>query len=110
MFNEILVIADSLVEPPTEVIPFRTVTLMSHYFLDMEILIHTTQEMKDAYYHFMKRLGMFDYISDILNELEYEEGIRIDVVGYYPHSIMTNYIRIENQERLLEQIKRAAGK
>jgi hypothetical protein len=110
MFNDILVITDTFVEPPSEVLPFRTITMMAHYELDMEVLLHTTQDMKDLVYHWMKPRGMMDYIKYILNELEYEDGIRIDVVGYYPHSIRVDAIRLENQVRLLGQIKSLAGK
>ncbi len=110
MFNDILVLSDALVEPPTEVLPFRTITMLAHDQLEMDCLLHTTQDMKDIFYHWMKPRGMMDYITYILNELEYEDGVRIDVVGYYPHSIQVKSIRIENQLTLLGQIKSLAGK
>ena len=97
MYNNILVISDALVEPPSEILPFRTVTMLSAERLEMECLLHTTQEMKDKYYKWMKPRGMFDYIKYILNEYEYEEGVRLDVIGIYPYSIVLHYIRIENQ-------------
>lgn len=105
MFNDILVIADSFVEPPSEVLPFRTITMISAYNLEMDVLLHTTQEMKDLYYHWMKPKGMMDYVTYILNELEFEEGIRLDTIGIYPHTIVTKYIRLENQLNLLGQIR-----
>lgn len=110
MFNDILVISDALVEPPSEVLPFRTVTMLAHENLEMEILLHTTQDMKDIFYHWMKPRGMMDYVTYILNELEYEDGVRLDVVGFYPHVITVKAIRIENQLSLLGHIKAIAGK
>ena len=110
MYNDILVIADALVEPPSEVLPFRTITMLSHDNLDMEILLHTTQEMKDVYYHWMKPKGMLDYIKYIINEREWEEGVRIDVLKYYPNTIVVKWIRIENQLSILGQIRSMAGK
>lgn len=110
MFNDILVLTDTFVEPPSEILPFRTVTMMAHDHLGMDCLLHTTQDMKDLMYHWMKPRGMMDYIAYILNELEYEDGVRIDVVGYYPHSIRVHAITLENQLNLLGQIKWLAGK
>jgi hypothetical protein len=110
MFNDILVIADSLVDPPSEVLPFRTVTMLCHDKMNMEVLLHTTQDMKDIFYHWMKPRGMMDYIKYIINEREWEEGVRIDVTGIYPNTIVVNWIRIENQMALLGQIRSLAGK
>lgn len=103
--NELLIIADTLVEPPSESFAFRTVTMITHDDLDMEILFHTTQEMKDLYYRWMKPMGLLDYIVYILNEREWVDGIRIDVTGIYPDTIVVKYIRLENQIRLLGMIK-----
>lgn len=110
MAYSILTIADALVEPPSETLPFRTVTMISHYDLDMDILLHTTQDMKDRYYHFMKPMGLMDYIDDILTEWEYEEGVRVDVMGIYPRCVVVKWIRIENQLAVLGQIKSLACK
>ncbi len=110
MNRDILIIADDLVEPPTETLPFRTVTMFSHDNLNMDVLLHTTQEMKDMYYHFMKPRGLLDYVSYILNEFEWESGVRIDIVRLYPDTIVVKWIRLENQLSLLGQIKSLAGR
>ncbi len=110
MYNDILVLADALIEPPSEILPVRTVTMMSHENLAMNVLLQTTQEMKDLYYHWMKPRGLMDYIDYILNERESEESIRIDVIGVYPRTIVVRAIRIENQIYLLGRIKSLAGK
>jgi len=110
MFNDILVISDAFVEPPSEVLPFRTITMISSYNLGLDVLLHTTQDMKDLYYHWMKPKGMMDYIKYILNEREWEDGVRIDVTGIYPNTIVVKWIRIENQLSLLGQIRSLAGK
>lgn len=110
MYTDLLVISDSLVEPPTEVLPFRTVTMVCHHHLSMECLLHTSQEMKDMYYHWLKPRGMMDFIDYIITEEEWEEGIRLDVIGIYPNSIVVKSIRIENQLNILGQIKSLTGK
>jgi hypothetical protein len=105
MIYQNLIIADDLVEPPSEILPFRTITMISHVSMDLNILLHTTQDMKDLYYHWMKPKGLMDYIDYILNEQEWEDGIRIDVVGIYPNTIVVKSIRLENQVSLLGRIK-----
>lgn len=79
--------------------------MMCHDELLMDILLHTTQDMKDIFYHWMKPRGMMDYVVYILNELEFEEGVRLDTIGIYPHTILTHCIRLENQLNLLGQIR-----
>ena len=109
MRRDILTISDALIEPPSEPMVFRTVTLICHYDFQMDILLHTTQEMKDLYYHWMKPRGLMDYIAYILNEREWEEGIRIDTIGIYPHTIVVKSLRIENQISVLGDIRKLAG-
>ena len=79
--------------------------MISSYNLGLDVLLHTTQDMKDLYYHWMKPKGMMDYIAYILNDLEFEDGIRLDITGIYPHTIVTKFIRLENQLNLLGQIR-----
>jgi hypothetical protein len=110
MFNDILVIADPFVEPPSEVLPLRTITMIVSCNLGMIVLLHTTQEMKDFVYRFAKPRGLLDYIDYILNESEFEESIRLDTIGIYPHTIVEKYIRIENQLGILGRIKSLADK
>jgi hypothetical protein len=110
MYNDILVIADALVEPPSEVLPFRTVTMLTHDSLAMDILLQTTQDMKDIFYHWMKPRGMMDYIDYILNESEWEDSIRIDIVRCNAKTIVVRAIRVENHLYLLGRIKSLAGK
>lgn len=112
MRNEILIISDALVEPPTDSFAFRSITMISHEDLGLSVLLHTTQEMKDLFYRWMKPRGFMDYIDYILTEREREVGIRLDthiIVGYSP-CILTSAICFENQLRLLGSIKTAAHK
>jgi hypothetical protein len=109
MRNDILIISDQLVEPPTDSLAFRTVTMMACYNLHMDVLLHTTQSMKDSYYQWMKPRGLLDFIEELINECENEDGIRIDVSPTYPRTIVTKSIRFENQLNILGQIKWLAG-
>jgi len=105
MRNDILIITDQLVEPPTDSLAFRTVTMISRYDLHMDVLLHTTQDMKDSYYNWMKPRGLLDFIEALINETENEDGIRIDTTPRYPRTIITQSIRFENQINILGQLK-----
>lgn len=84
--------------------------MIAHCNLGMDILLQSTQEMKDIAYHFAKPRGLMDYIDYILCEQEQENGVRINVVKLYPNTIVVKWIRIENQLLLLGQIKSLASK
>ena len=104
-----LIISDHFLEPPSELYALRTVTMMVHENLKMDILLNTTHEMKDIVYKFSKPMGLMDYIDYILDEREYEDGIRIDTLRILPKTIVVKYIRLENQLSLLGKIKSMAG-
>lgn len=110
MGRDILTISDALLEPPSESMVFRTITMISHYDCELNVLLHTTQDMKDLYYHWMKPRGLLDYIDYILCEWEYEDGIRIDTLGIYPQTIVTKSLRLENQSHILQELKRLTNK
>lgn len=106
MINEKnLIISDALIEPPSEIMAVRTITMISHENLRLSVLLHTTQELKDMYYHWLKPKGLMDYIDYILNDQEFEDGVRIDVIGGYPNTIVVRSIRLENQVNLMGRIK-----
>jgi hypothetical protein len=109
MQRDILTISDGLIEPPSEAMVFRTITLICHYDCRMDILLHTTQDMKDMYYRWMKPRGLMDYVSYILNEQEWEDGIRIDTLGVYPHTVVVKSLRLENQMAVITGVKSLAG-
>lgn len=104
MRNDILIITDSIVNPPTDSFAFRSVTMISHDEFNMDVLIHTTQSMKDVYYKWMKVRGMMDYISYLLNEKENEDGIKIDVTYKTSNTIVTQSIKFDNQLSIIGQI------
>lgn len=108
MRSEIITISDALVEPPSEPMVFRTITQICHYDLGMDVLFHTTQDMKDMYYQWMKPKGMMDYVSYILNEYEFVDGVRIDTIGIYPQTVVVKSLRIENQIAILNEVRKLA--
>jgi len=105
MKSDVLIIVDSLVEPPSDPLAFRTITMFASHSFHMRVLFHTTQELKDVYYHWMKPKGLMDYISYILTENENENGIRLETSYTRPPSIVVNALRFDNQLSIIGSIK-----
>ena len=99
-----LIIVAGLTEPPTETLPFRDVTGTSWRDYRLDVLIESQQNMKDLYWYFMRRMGMFDYIEDIVTPREREEGIRLDYELNYPRTVVVKSISLDTQKNLLKRI------
>ena len=99
-----LIISAGLTEPPTESFPFRNLTSTSKCDYKLDVLVESEQSMKDMYWFFMKKKGMFDYIADIITPEERENGIRVDIEFNYPKTVVAETIRFENVSSLLKHI------
>ncbi len=100
-----LIVRAPLSEPPTESLPFRYVLSCAHIDCNMDILLECECGTEDLYWKFLNQRGMFDFISDIIHPLQ-ERGLSIDTqVRNQRATIITKYIRIENQLDLIESIK-----
>lgn len=100
-----LIIAAPLVNPPSETLAFRAVTLYSVSKFHLTNLIEVEKEYIDMYYNYMKRTGSFDFVKEIVTPSDREEGIRIDTDYHYPLSIITNKITFSNIHALLSQLE-----
>lgn len=100
-----LIIIDSLVNPPTDILYFRFLTLVSKTNLLLDCLLETAPETKDIYFHYLKSRGALDFIEQIITEKEQETGIRLAPELQYPLSIRVKAITGENCNNLLGQIK-----
>ena len=100
-----LLICAPLSEPPTEALPFRYVLSCAQLDCEMDVLLECEGGTKDLYWKFLNQRGMFDFISDIVYPLQ-EKGLSIDTeVRNQRATIITNYIRLENQIQIIESIK-----
>ena len=100
-----LIVRAPLSEPPTESLPFRYVLSCANIDCGMDVLLECENGTKDLYWKFLNQRGMFDFISDIILPLE-ERGLSIDTqVRNQRATILTNYIRIENQLEIIESVK-----
>ena len=100
-----LLIKSELAEPPSENLPFRDVTMASKCDLGLDVLIECKQDLKDAYFYFMKPRGMLDYVDYLITPQENEDGIRIDTELNYSKTVVVNRIIIENSFIIVKQIK-----
>jgi hypothetical protein len=100
-----LLIQASLSEPPSDSLAFRYVTLVSKQKFDMNVLLLTEQEVKDMYYKYLLKKGLFDFIDGILTTQEKETGLRLDTKVERPPTIKLKAIVFENQVSILNKIK-----
>jgi len=101
-----LILSSSIVEPPSDSLAIYTILMISKTKFDMNILLFTEQEMKDFYYQYMKKKGLFDYIDYILTPPEKEKGLRLDDKTDNPPVIKIKNIVFENQIKILNDIRK----
>ena len=100
-----LIVRAPLSEPPTESLPFRYVLSCAKIDCKMDVLLECESGTEDLYWRFLNQRGMFDFVSDIVFPLE-EIGIRLDSeVRSQRATIVTKYIRLENQIEIIDSIK-----
>jgi hypothetical protein len=100
-----LIITAQLINPPSETLAFRTVTLFSSAEFHLTNLIEVEKDFVDVYYHYMRKTGAFDFIKEIITPIDREEGIRIDTECIYPLTIVTDRIVFGNTYSILGQLK-----
>jgi hypothetical protein len=73
----LLLIDAELSAPPSEVVLFRDITLFSACFLKKDVVIECGHSEQDYYYKWLKRLGSWDYVDDIVRpRTEYGVSLR----------------------------------
>ena len=79
--------------------------MVSSLDFKQDVLIESEKEYVDIYYNYLKKKGLYDFVEEFVQPEWRVDGIRIDTELNYPKTIKTNYIRYENVENLLKQIK-----
>ena len=100
-----LIIVSDLVNPPSEGLYFRHLTMVSSIDLFHEVLVEVEKEHEDIYYNYLKSKGLYDFVQEFIQPEWRVDGIRIDIELNYPKTIKTNCIRYENVENLIKQVK-----
>lgn len=104
-----LIISDSLVNPPTETLAFRFLTMHCRENLHMPVLIKTTAEFKDVYYKWMLLRGIFDYVDDLLIETDKDDGLKLSPVRQLPKNLIVPLINNDNYINLIGKISILVG-
>ena len=99
----LIIVSHLSTDPPSEGLYFRHVTMMAKT-MGYDIALEAEQEMKDYYYHFLKKRGWFDFVDDFVTPERREEGVRIDTQLNYPLTIQVKYIKCENTINILGQL------
>ena len=72
-----LIIDSMLLDPPSEVVLFRDITLFASSFCRKDILLEARPEDVDFYHKYLKSRGAFDFVEDIIRyDSEVGQSIR----------------------------------
>lgn len=72
-----LIIDSNLCEPPSQIYPFRDVTLYAKTFIFEDILLKCKSGTRSAYWNWLKNHGAHDFISYLIKDTEKESGFLI---------------------------------
>lgn len=100
-----LIIEADLINPPTESLAMRFLTLVTKSNLHTDNLIIVNPEVKDFYYRYMKTFGLMDYVDDFVTQEDNESGLLLcSKIGIYKSYILTDRVTFKNVTILLGQI------
>lgn len=72
-----LIIDSNLCEPPSEIYPFRDVTLYAKTFIFDDVLLRCKSGTRSYYWKWLKKNGAHDFISYLIKDSELEKGFLI---------------------------------
>ncbi len=72
-----LIIDSNLCEPPSEIYPFRDVTLYAKTYIFDDILLKCRAGTRSLYWEWLKKYGAHDFISYLIKDNEIENGFLI---------------------------------
>ena len=100
-----LIIVAAIVKPPTETLPLRFLTMTCKHDLKFSFLVDVYRKNQDSYYKYMRKTGLMDFVEELIDPNNREEGVRIDSSLIYPKTILTRKITFENVINILGQVK-----
>ena len=98
----ILIIESSLSEPPSEIACFRDVTLFAKTYIFEDILLECREGTRSMYWHWLKRYGAHDYISQLVKDTEGERWFSIKTQG---GNLNTDRIICENLNTIISRLQ-----
>ncbi|MDB4348294.1 hypothetical protein OAA62_00100 [bacterium] len=76
-----LIIDSSLCEPPSEIYPFRDVTLYAKTFVFEDVILKCPDGTRSMYWNWLKNYGAHDFISYLIKYSELESGFQLGPEG-----------------------------
>ena len=119
MNSNLIIVSQLSIEPLSDGLYFRYLTLVGKTQLQYNILLEADKKATDFYWKYLKRHGWFDFVEDFVQPEWKEEGIRIDRRSQpknplleinYPKIIRVDSIRCENTLDILGQLKGFGGR
>jgi len=98
-----IIFYEGIVTPPSEDLALRSVCLYVSVFLkkDTEFLLETEKQNKDAYYKWVKRTGLYDFISELIEPRENVYGLRISEIKKRQPCVTINRVSWDNLDHVI---------
>mgnify|MGYP001192424995 FL=1 len=98
---------ESIVAPPSESGAVRSVCLYGKVFIDSNLpfLLETTQENKDIYYDWIKKVGLTDFIKEIVTAEEQVKGLRISEDKKRDPCLTISRVSLDNLDHIVNMLK-----
>jgi len=106
--SNLIIVSPLSIEPLSEGLYFRYLTLVAKTQLHYSILLEAEKKAIDFYWKNLKERGLFDFVDDFIGENQ-EEGLRLDTDFNYSNTIVTKGIRWENTLTLVQNITQIKG-
>ena len=98
---------EGIVAPPSESGAVRSVRLYGKVFIDSNLpfLLETTQENKDIYYDWIKKVGLTDFIKEIVTAEEKVKGLRISEDKKRDPCLTISRVSLDNLDHIVNMLK-----
>ncbi len=102
-----IIFYEGIVAPPSESGAVRSVCLFGQIFIDSSLpfLLETTQENKDIYYDWIKKIGLTDFIKEIVTADEQVKGLRIAENKKRDPCLTISRVSLDNLEHIVNMLK-----
>jgi len=102
-----IIFYEGIVTPPSECGAVRSVCLFAEIFIDSKIpfLLETKQDNKDIYYNWLKRVGLTDYIKELITAEDDVNGLRIAENKKRDPCLTISRVSLDNLEHIVNMLK-----
>ena len=98
-----LIIDSSLCEPPSEIYPFRDVTLYAKTFIFEDVILKCPNGTRSLYWNWLKNYGAHDFISYLIKASDYEAGFSM---GPKHANILVESINAHNLTSIISNLRK----